>query len=108
MQTLHDGCNFVEVGEVDRHVGADRQPDAVGSQRNVANEIKNRGVNGFVATDAMVNSNFKDIEMIEILPRPIANSGAIADADRRDLRVSCRFAQHGYPIRSEELLACQK
>ena len=81
LEALHDLGDLVEIGEVERHVGADRQPDAVGGQRNLADQIEDRRHGRLAAAEAMIDGDLEHVELLEILARPMADGGAIADAD---------------------------
>ncbi len=40
LQPGDDIRDLIEIGKIERHVGADREPDAVGVERNTADEIE--------------------------------------------------------------------
>src|SRR5215470_7197557 len=80
-EALDDVRHLVEIGEVERLVGPDREPDPMRGQRNATDEIENRRPLSLAGIDAVVDGYLEDVEAVEILPRPLADGAAISDAD---------------------------
>ena len=82
LQTLDDRGDLIQIGEIERNVGPDREPDPVRQQRNLADEIENRRLGGFAAGYAVVDRDLEHVELIEVVTRPISYGRAIAQTDR--------------------------
>ena len=83
-EALHDRSDFVQVGEVEGHVGADRKPDPMCGQGNPTDQIENRRLNRSAAANAVVYGDFEDVEVLEVITRPTTDGRAIPDADCGD------------------------
>jgi hypothetical protein len=73
--------DLIHIGKVERHVGADRKPDAVRGQWNLADEIEDRGAGSLAAGQAMIQSDLKHVELRKVRVRPVINVPSIPDAD---------------------------
>ena len=88
---IDDGCDFVQVGEIEGHVGADRKPYPVCEQRDASDEIEDgRGI-GFAAGNAVVYGDLKDIEIFQVLAGPNTDGRTVSDADRGTLSRTRHF-----------------
>ena len=56
LQAVDDGGDLIQIGKVERHVGADRKADAVRGQRDLADQVEDRGASGLAAVHAMIHA----------------------------------------------------
>ena len=80
LEAFDDGRDPVEIAEVERNIGADREPDAVSVQRNAADQFKDFRTLPCAAVDAVIDRHFEYVEAIEIGPRPVRDRGTVAEA----------------------------
>jgi len=80
-EPLDDGGDLVEIGEIERLVGSDRQSDAVRSQRNAADQLEDLGLPGTAAVDAVIDGDLEHVEACEVRTGPFGDGGTVADAD---------------------------
>src|SRR5882757_7809983 len=83
LQAVDDGGDLIHIGKVERRVGADRKPDAVRSQWNLPDEIKDRGAGSLAAGHAMIQGDLEHIELREVRAGPLIDVSPIADAYSR-------------------------
>jgi hypothetical protein len=78
LQTLDDGSDLIQIGGIEGDVGPNRKSDPVRQQWYLSDQIENRGLDGFSAADAVVDRDFENVEMIEVLAHPISYWRTIA------------------------------
>ena len=86
LESLDDRRNLIEIGEVERCIGADGKPDAVGIEGDAADKIEDFGALRGATVDAMVYGDFEHVDVREVRTRPFGKRGAVPDADARRSR----------------------
>src|SRR6267142_6717270 len=79
LEPLENCRDGIKVRVVKWHIGSDRQADAVGRQRDPADQIKNLRPQPRAPVDAMINGDLENIEMVQVLARPIGDGRAKSD-----------------------------
>src|SRR5262249_30976395 len=81
-EALDDAGYLIQVGEIERDIGTDREPDAVRRQGYAADQTENFLPLRPAAVDVVIDRDFEHIEARQVRPRPRGDGRAVAEPNQ--------------------------